>query len=269
MRRDPIVAGQFYPGDKGNWEAEVRGYLARGAAAGGQRACLAMVPHAGYMFSGSIAGKTLAQAGLEQTVLLLGPNHTGRGDALAVWPDGEWVLPGAVLEVDQDLANNLLAAHGALKKSYAAHTHEHSLEVVIPFLWAINPSTQILPCCVAEPGLDLLQEVGKSMAAQLKSEQKAVSIVVSSDMSHFISQSEAKSQDEKAIQAIKDLDPKKLYTVVREKGITMCGVLPMTLGLVIARELGAHSAELVEYGTSAEVTGDYDKVVGYAGMLVY
>ena len=269
MRRDPVVAGQFYPGDRGKWEAEVRRYLAQGAPEGGKKAKLAMVPHAGYMFSGKIAGKTLAGADLEETVLLLGPNHTGKGDALAVWPDGEWVLPGAKLSVASELAKRLLNAHSALSKSYAAHTYEHSLEVVIPFLWAINPNTRILPLAIAEPSFDLLQEVGKSLAEQLKSEQEPVSIVVSSDMSHFVSQTKAKTQVDKAIQAIKELDPKLLYTVVREEGITMCGVLPMTLGLVIAKELGAQKAELVEYGTSADTTGDYEKVVGYAGMLVY
>lgn len=269
MRRDPIVAGQFYPGDKGKWEAEVRTYLAQGKTEGQKRACLAMVPHAGYIFSGSIAGKTLAQAGLEQTVLLLGPNHTGRGEALAVWPDGQWLLPGASLGVDRDLANNILAAHPALSESYAAHTSEHSLEVILPFLWALNSNTRIVPCCVAEPAFDVLQEVGKAIARQLKGEEKPVSVVVSSDMSHFISQTEAKIKDEQAINAILELSPKKLYTIVQEQRISMCGVLPMTLGLVIANELEASEAELVEYKTSAEVTGDYNKVVGYAGMLVF
>lgn len=269
MDREPVVAGKFYSGSRQGWMNEVQGYLSGDSGSTAKQALLAMLPHAGYMFSGKVAGKTLSLIQLNETVLLLGPNHSGQGARLSVWPDGKWELPGSYLEVEESLANEVLNSHPRLEKNYTAHMYEHSLEVILPFLCAINKNTRFVPVCVAEPDFDILQDVGKKLGSTLKNWSNPVSIIVSSDMSHFIPSDQAKSKDELAIQAISELSPEKLCSTVRTNNISMCGVFPMTLGLCIARELNASGAELVDYANSGDVTGDYKQVVSYAGMLVY
>ncbi len=268
MHRTPIVADQFYPGSAATLSKQVAGFLAPPAGKTAARAILAMVPHAGYVYSGAVCGKTLGAAVLEKTILLLGPNHTGRGKRLAVWPDGAWSVPGYELAVDAETAEALIEADPRLMADYAAHMGEHSLEVILPFLCAKNPKTRIIPICVSEHDPATLAAVGANVAAALKERPAPVSIVVSSDMSHYISHDAAKKRDAMALERILALDPDGLYQTVRNQGISMCGVLPMTLGLHIALGLGATTAEIIAYATSGETSGDFSQVVGYAGALV-
>jgi hypothetical protein len=268
MMRQPAVAGQFYPGSAAALEREVRRHLAKAPPRREKPTLLAMLPHAGYVYSGETAGITAGQANLADAILLLGPNHTGMGAPLAVWDRGQWLTPMGPMDVDEDLAGELVAADARLTPDFMAHMREHSLEVLAPFLMAVNPGVKAVPVCVAENRLSELSGVARSIASALKGREKPVSIVVSSDMSHFVSHDRAKELDALALEAVLRLDPSGLHAVVRDNGITMCGVLPMTLGLMIALELGAKKALLADYSTSAEASGDYGRVVGYAGVLV-
>jgi MEMO1 family protein len=267
-KRQPVVAGQFYPGQGQALARQVAALLGEAGPREEIPTVLAMVPHAGYVFSGSVAGRTLGAARLADRTVLLGPNHTGRGQGLAVWPDGAWEIPGRLVPVDEELAGALLAAEPRLTADTAAHLGEHSLEVVLPFLAATNPGGQVVPVAVAETDPRVLAEVADSMAGVLAELGEPVSIVVSSDMSHYIPHEEARQRDALALDRILALDPDGLFSVVREHGITMCGVLPMVLGLFLAKALGAGQAVLAAYATSGEVSGDYHQVVGYAGVLV-
>ncbi|MEF2145055.1 MAG: AmmeMemoRadiSam system protein B [Desulfovibrionaceae bacterium] len=270
MIRQPIVAGQFYPSDADVLMAQVRSFLAEADPRSGKgRTLLAMAPHAGYVFSGRIAGKTLGQADLASTILLLGPNHTGMGGRFGVWPSGRWNIPGGGLDVDAELADALVQAEPRLTSDVQPHLREHSLEVLIPFLAAIDPETRIVPVTVAESSLDALLQVGAAVGRTLKGWQVPVSLVVSSDMSHYLSDIQARELDKVALDAALSLDPCKFYETVRNRRISMCGVFPMTLALAVLGELGGECmARLVAYGTSADASGDFDRVVGYAGMLV-
>ncbi|QLA16885.1 AmmeMemoRadiSam system protein B [Desulfolutivibrio sulfoxidireducens] len=267
MNRQPIVAGQFYPAGPA-LKKEVLAYLDRGREPSEKPALVTMVPHAGYIYSGAVAGKTLGRARLADTIVLLGPNHTGRGRRLAVWPDGTWLLPGGGLDVDTDLALAMLQADTRLSADYEAHLGEHCLEVLMPFLWAKNPATRIVPMVVSEYSPTVLGNVAVSLAGVIRAWPTPVSVVVSSDMSHYVSHDTAKELDSLALAEITALSPMGLFSVVRDRGITMCGVLPMTLALFLAVELGATRAEVVDYATSGEVSGDYRHVVGYAGVVV-
>lgn len=268
MDRHPIVAGRFYEGRPERLRAEVDGLLGQAGERQTEPTLLAMVPHAGYVFSGAVCGKTLGAAHLASTVVLLGPNHTGRGGRFALWPDGSWLIPGGALAVNTALAEALLAADPAIQADTAAHLGEHSLEVVLPFLHRLNPDTTIVPICISAPSLESLERVGRAVGRVLADFPEPVSMVVSSDMSHYIAHEEARKMDGMALEPVMTLDPAKLYETVRSRGITMCGVLPMTTGLYAAGELGATHAELVAYATSGEVSGDFEQVVGYAGVLV-
>lgn len=267
-KRHPVVAGQFYPGQGQALARTVAGLLEGAGPQETARTLLAMVPHAGYVYSGAVAGRTLGAARLADHILLFGPNHTGRGRPLAVWPSGAWEIPDRLVGVDTELAAALLAASPHLVPDATAHLEEHSLEVVLPFLAATNPACLVVPVCVSEPDPTVLREVAQAMAGVLAKRPDPVSIVVSSDMSHYIPQDVAKRRDALALDRVLALDPEGLYAVVRQNGITMCGVLPMVLGLYLAKALGAQEAVLAAYATSGEVSGDYHQVVGYAGVLV-
>ncbi|MBN2139458.1 MAG: AmmeMemoRadiSam system protein B [Desulfovibrionaceae bacterium] len=268
MDRQPVVAGRFYPGAPKSLAAEVSRYLGQAEPPGERRTILAMVPHAGYVFSGHVAGKTLGRARLAGTLILLGPSHTGRGARLAVWPSGRWHFPGGSLTVDRDLAAAMVQADSRLTADVEAHVGEHSLEVVLPFLWSLDPDAAIVPIAVSEPGLETLLSVGQNLAGVATGLGREVSLVVSSDMSHYLPQDLARDLDAMALSEACALDPAGLFRVVRSKGISMCGVLPMTLGLAAALKLGATKAEVAAYATSGDVSGDRRQVVGYAGVLV-
>lgn len=266
--RQPVVAGRFYPGDAAVLARETAAFLAPAEAPSDRPTLLAMAPHAGAVYSGPVAGRTLGAARLADTLLLLGPNHTGRGARLAVWPSGIWRIPGHDVPVNDALASALLDAAPQLSPDREAHLGEHSLEVLLPFLRQVRPDCRIVPVAVAEPDVSVLADTAAAMARVLARWPKPVSVVVSSDMSHYVSHDTAKKLDSLALSRALALDPEGLFRVVREAGITMCGVLPMVLGLFTVLALGARSARLAAYATSGEVSGDYEQVVGYAGVLV-
>ncbi len=265
MDRQAVVAGQFYPGSPSALRAELAEYMQGNPSQ--ERTLLAMVPHAGYVFSGGVAGKTIARANLARKIILLGPNHTGKGQKVAVWSDGKWVVPGLEVHVDPGLAEAVLQTPG-FSADYEAHLYEHSLEVILPFLGAALEDFSMVPVAVAHSDPDYLLQAGRNLSTILTNMSTDVSLVVSSDMSHYISKHQAETNDRLAIDRMLAMDPEGLYRVVAENKISMCGVLPMVLGLACVRELGAGNARLVEYSTSGEVNQDYSRVVGYAGILV-
>jgi len=268
MKRQPVVAGSFYDANPEKLNRMVDGFLALASGKREEKTRLAMVPHAGYVFSGAVCGKTLGLAHLESTILMLGPNHTGVGERFALWTEGVWDIPGGSLTVDEELAQAIAVADPSIIPDTAAHVREHSLEVILPFLRQINAGTTIVPISVSSRSFDELESVGMAIGRVLKEFGRPVSIVVSSDMSHYISHEEAKKRDLMALEAAVSLDPAGLFNTVLANDISMCGVLPMTVGLYAALEMGATKGELVAYATSGEVSGDFDQVVGYAGVLV-
>lgn len=268
MDRQPIVSGQFYPGSAEALSRQVGEYLAAGGPRAEKPTLLAMVPHAGYPYSGPTAGKVMAAANLADTIVMLGPNHSGRGRTLAVWPEGGWQTPVGRMRVESGLADALIEAEPRLNRDYEAHMYEHSLEVVVPFIAAVKPGARIVPICVAEHRLEVLLSVAKNVAGAIARWSGPVSMVVSSDMSHYVPHETAKERDGMALKAVQALDPAALFTVVRRENISMCGVLPMTLGLAVAKALGAGEAKVVDYSTSGDTSGDFQRVVGYAGVIV-
>lgn len=266
--RRPVWAGQFYPAGAEELRRMVAGFLAAAGPRDAATTILAMCPHAGYVYSGGVAGRTLGQANLAATVLMLGPKHTPYGAPLALWDAGRWLYPGGGASVDSALAEVLRRAEPRLTPDTAGHAQEHSLEVMLPFLAAINPEVRVVPLAVGVEGAERLAEIGEHIGRALAAYPEPVSILVSSDMSHQIPDGEARRRDSLALEAALTLDPLALYRTVTEHRISMCGVLPMTIGLAAARALGAVKARVTAYATSGDVTGDRERVVGYAGVLV-
>jgi len=263
MVREPAVAGRFYSGEPAALAREVDRLL----APEGQRirSLGVVVPHAGFVYSGAIAGAVYARVEVPGRVLVLGPNHTGEGEPVALFPRGSWRLPFAEIPIDAELTR-ALAASPLVVEDAAAHRHEHSLEVQVPFLARARADVAIAALCLARLSFPDCEALGKHVARAAAA--CGALVVASSDMSHYVSAAQAREKDALAIERILALDAEGLHEVVRRERISMCGAIPATVMLVAARELGATRAELVRYGSSGDVSGDDRSVVGYAGILV-
>ncbi len=263
MDREPAVAGRFYTNRADDLRREVDGFL----QAGGERvrAKGIVAPHAGYVYSGAIAGAVYARVDVPARVLVIGPNHSGQGAEIALWPDGAWRLPTGAVPVDPELTA-ALAASPLVERDAEAHLLEHSLEVQVPFLVRARPDVAIAALCLGRLRFLDCEALGK-VVARAASATGAL-VVASSDMSHYVTAAVAREKDHLALARILALDPEGLYAVVHRERISMCGIIPATVMLVAALEQGATRAELVRYGSSGDVTGDDREVVGYAGVLV-
>ena len=264
-KRQPAVAGSFYPGAMEPLLREVDSYLT--ASKDLVEAKMVVVPHAGYVYSGPTAGATLAMVNVPKRVILLGPKHRRSGARGAVPAANEWNFPLGNVPVDRELAN-LIIDHTDLESDDLAHRHEHSLEVLVPFLWRRNPDLALTPVALGLHDLDELKAMGEGIARVISGLNEPVLIAASTDMSHQIPIDEAKRMDQMAIDKILALDPEGLYDTVFANNISMCGVIPTTAALFAANAYGASKAKLVKYTTSADATGDTSSVVGYAGIIV-
>jgi AmmeMemoRadiSam system protein B len=267
MNRKEAVAGQFYPDNKNQLEAMVK-RLMRPASAP-KPAFMAMVPHAGYIYSGSLCGQVLGAIEIPARVLLLGPNHRANAAAPAALAEYQaWQTPLGLVEADRQLADLLLAGSPLFALDNRAHVREHSLEVVLPFLQTARPGVKICALSLGFLSLEDIEELGRSTAAAITGLGEPVLLVVSSDMNHYQPAERTLSLDNMALEQIMALDPGGLYQVVRKNGITMCGMLAAALGLRAALSLGARQAHLTGHSHSGMVTGDNSQVVGYAGLWV-
>ncbi len=267
MTRMPAVAGQFYPGNPAQLTASLQQLLPGIGEEDKQLALAVVVPHAGYVYSGATAGLTFSQVQVPATVLLLGPNHHGRGAPLALGTE-DWDMPLGTVAVDRVFSRLLQEQEPLIAVDNDAHLLEHSLEVQLPFLQMANRSLEIVPLVVSRVALSTCREVGLSIARSIAAYPGSVLLVVSTDMSHYVSRTQASAQDHLALQHIVQLDPEGLYTTVMDQRISMCGVIPTTIMLYAVRELGATQVELVQYTDSGAVSGDWAQVVGYAGLRI-
>lgn len=266
MIRKSRVAGQFYSANPTALRKEVA--LLIDEKQSKERALGLVSPHAGYMFSGKVAGACFSKAKLTKTVVILGPNHTGLGALFSIMAQGSWQMPLGNIEVDAELAKRILQKSKYLEQDTKAHLHEHSIEVQLPFLQFFLPSVKIVPIIVSSADFQVYDEIGGAITKSLKEAREDCLIVASSDMTHYETQETAKANDNLAIEAILKLDGKELLRRVEKFNITMCGYGPTVCMLSAARNLGAKEARLIKYQTSAEASGDYSSVVGYAGILV-
>ncbi len=181
---------------------------------------------------------------------------------------GDWETPLGDIAVDRELADEILSSCRHFSSDDAAHRHEHSLEVQVPFIQYCNPDASLVPVCIGHLSIEALVESGEALADIISSHAEPILIVASSDMTHFESAEQAKTKDTVALAHVENIDPEGLYKTVRDNRISMCGVLPSVVMLAAARKLGAKKGEVVAYGTSGDVTGDNRDVVGYASVIV-
>ncbi len=266
MIRNPVVSGQFYPESPSQLKTMIEGMVDEKAV---KEEVIGLVsPHAGYIYSGPVAGAVISKIKFKDTFIIMGPSHTGMGKPLSIMTEGAWKTPLGEVEIDSALGKQILATSSHLEEDYVAHQHEHSIEVQLPFLQYFKSDIKIVPIILAYSSGAIYKEIGKELARAVKKLNKEVIIIASSDMTHYEPQESAQRKDNKAIEAILDLNEDELLKRVDELDISMCGYAPAVSLISAAKELGATGAELVRYQTSGDTTGDYSAVVGYAGIII-
>jgi len=264
--RTAAVAGQFYPRDQEGLLKAV-GKLVDATVLKQEARCVVM-PHAGYLYSGPVAGKTISHVNVKDTVLILGPNHTGLGLPYSIISEGAWETPLGEVKIDSVLAKLMLQGSEFIKIDENAHMFEHSIEVELPFLQYFNKDLSIVPMVISDFNLQYFKSVGEEIARAIKQHAKPTLIVASTDMTHYQPHDIAKNKDAQAIEAILKLDVEGLRKTIKQLNVSMCGFAPVAVAIYACSALGAKKAELIDYKTSGDITGDYSNVVGYAGIII-
>lgn len=266
MHRRPAVAGRFYPARPQELTRDLERYIERVSSP--ERAVGCVVPHAGIMYSGHVAGAVYGRLEPAASYIILCPNHTGAGRPLAIMSAGDWETPLGDVPIDSPLAEALKRACPALEEDAEAHRFEHSLEVQLPFLQHLQRNFRFVPIAVGVGRYEPLAELGRALARVVALAAPRPLLVASSDLNHYEPDGVNRLKDRQAIDQILALDPRGLYDTVHRERISMCGYGPTVAVLTAARELGARQAELVRYATSGDITGDRSAVVGYAGIVI-
>jgi len=264
--RHPAVAGRFYPRNPAALLADVQSYLAFDADPIPAAGCV--VPHAGYMYSGHVAGAVYARLDIPARCILMCPNHTGRGQPLAIMSQGTWETPLGPVSIDSELAGALQQRFPLLTEDADAHRTEHAAEVELPFLQVRRSQFTFVPIALGTSRFQVLERLGEAIAEVVAAQAGRVLIIASSDMNHYENDAITRTKDHQAIERILALDARGLFDVVMKEDISMCGLGPTVAMLTAAKRLSATHAELIKYATSGDVSGDRDTVVGYAGVVV-
>ncbi len=280
--REPAVAGLFYDADPERLRKQIEwsfshpigpGRVPEPSTTRKRRNYGYVAPHAGYIYSGPVAAHTYAEIageGPAETYIIIGPNHTGLGTLVSVYPSGKWRTPLGEVEVDEEFVKELVMGSEYADLDVKAHLYEHSVEVQIPFLqYLFGNSFRIVPIVVWEQTPMLMRDLAKGIERAVEATGRDITIIASTDFSHYVPYEEAYRRDKFAIDAILELDPEKLFKTIREHDISMCGPGGVMTLLYYARMKGASGAELLKYATSGDTSGDKSSVVGYASIKVF
>jgi MEMO1 family protein len=264
--RLPAVAGRFYPDNPQELIAQVREYAKPQPDETPRQAQACLVPHAGYRFSGHVAGAVFSRIVLHKKFVILGVRHRPLGEAIAMISRGAWRTPLGDVPIDDALAVALRNECPIVREDPVAHSAEHSLEVQLPFLQVLSPGFAFVPIALGTLRFGDLVAVGEALARVLAA-HPSVLLLTTSDLNHYQDDATTRVKDRKAIDQILALNPRGLYDVCRNEDISMCGLGPTVAMLTALRMLATTRPELVRYATSADVSGDTTNVVGYAGFI--
>lgn len=265
--RQPAVADRFYPGSPEELAFTVNEFMVGNDSADKQKAFAVVAPHAGYIYSGALAAETLSSVEIPETVIIIGPNHRGQGAPVAL-STATWDMPSGQVPVDKEICKLILRYCPAIKIDELAHKYEHSLEVQIPFLQMLQKNLSIVPLVVSHISYPLCEKVADALANAISVCARHILIVASSDMSHYEPRKNTEKMDQLALQCLEQLDPNNLYRTVIDNRISMCGVIPVVIALLVAKAQGGKKYRLVGYTDSGYVSGDTGQVVGYAGVVI-
>ncbi len=269
--RHAAVAGTWYPGTRETLREEVDRHLAAAADRVVKNPIALIAPHAGLMYSGPVAAYAYqAVAGCHyDAVVLVGPSHFVGFEGAAIWPRGSWQTPFGDLTVDRAVAAALMAATPALREHPIAHLREHSLEMQLPFLGRLLPTTPIVPIVIGFQTRQIADTLGAALGRAIAELPGRVLLVASSDLSHYHDARVAGDMDAVVVRHVSALDPDGLMSALEEEPGHACGGGPMVAVLRAARQLGASRAEVLRYADSGDVSGDKTAVVGYMAAAIW
>ncbi len=265
--RPAILPGRFYAAEPDMLRQQIMQWMP--PAKEKREAFMIMLPHAGHAFCGHIIGATLKDIHLPDRIIILCPNHTGNGHPLGVWPSGQWETPLGSVSIDTALATELIDGNAGFQADTFSHAKEHSIEVLLPFFQIAAPQSQIVPVCVGTQNLTHLRAAAQAIAHSWKKENmenKPFLLVISSDMNHFESEDITHTKDNLALEQVMQMDAQSLLELTSKEKISMCGRAAMALGILTAQLCRPVSPNMTLHDTSARLTGDTQRVVGYAGM---
>ncbi|MCK5581597.1 MAG: AmmeMemoRadiSam system protein B [Candidatus Omnitrophica bacterium] len=269
--KKPNVSGQFYEANPQRLSSHIKSFLKAADVAPTERDVeIVISPHAGHMFSGGVAAygyKAVSRKNFK-TIVVLAPSHYYATDGISVWQSGGYQTPLGTLNVDEDFAAQLVNAHEKFSFDPQAFEREHSLEVQLPFLQTIFTDFKLVPVIVGQPSFETLQALAKSLNRIIGSRDDVL-VVLSTDMSHFHDDAFARKMDHRTLEAIKSFDIEKLWKQCKTGMMELCGIMPVTAGLLLAKERGLTGLEVLKYANSSDVTGDKGRVVGYASIIIF
>ncbi len=272
MIRGAAVADAFYPADKEVLSGQVEAMLARAKVSEQLKDAISFVaPHAGYNYSGAIAAYAYNAVALQSkarkidTYVIIGPNHTGMGEPIAVSKQ-DWRTPLGIVKNDAELANQIISASPSITADEEAHMEEHSIEVQLPFLQSVVASPRCVFICMGRQSYDLSYELAMAIGKAEQKLKRNVTVIASSDMNHYESAETAGSKDMPALRAIERLEAKQFHELIKKSHDSACGYGPMAVSALFGFDHGARKGVLLKYGNSGEETGDYKSVVAYASM---
>jgi len=273
MIREPVVAGQFYPGTETELRNTIRECIDHEYGPGNKPSTLnekifgIVCPHAGYVYSGPTAChsyKSIVSQSPE-LVIIIGPNHFGVGEDVATMIDAEWKTPLGIVQVDSDSAKQIAEISNFIEIDEYSHSQDHSLEVQVPMLQEIlSNDFQILPIILRSQNMSTAIDVGNAVSKI--AEKKNAIIVASSDFTHYEENSFAHQQDKALIEPILEMNLERFYHVLNERRVTACGYGAIASTMIACKNMGAKKGELLSYATSGDVSGDTESVVGYGSI---
>ena len=280
MLRQPAVAGSFYPNDPDKLKELIEssflddagvGYVPElNSFDGSDYPINIMVPHAGYQYSGAIASHgycEIVKNGFPEVFIIISPNHTGFGSEISVFNEGEWITPLGNIEVDSEFANKIIDSSDIASADFSAHLREHSIEVQLPFLQYFSSDFTIVPITMGKQTFVTSNDLANAIFNAANELNKSYCVIASTDLSHFNNQEKANKVDGFVLEDIEEMNEFKLFEEVVQYNITMCGYGPVMTAISLSKRCGKNNSEILAYGTSGDVSGDFTSVVGYASGI--
>ena len=281
MLRKPAVNGTFYPDNKEELRESIKDSFLSSFGIGslpdnvkdfeGENYPInVMVPHAGFVYSGpvdSFGYYEIAKHGIPDVFIILSPNHTGFGSEVSVYNDGEWSTPLGNVSVDKEFADTIISLSDIATADFQAHAKEHSIEVQLPFLQFLSDNFEIVPITIGAQTLANSSDLGTAIVKAGEKLSKSYCVIASTDLSHFNNQEKANKVDGFLLEDIEEMNEFKLLEEIIQYNITMCGYGPVMTNIIISKMTGKNDCEILAYGTSGDISGDFSQVVGYASAM--
>ena len=280
MLRQPAVAGAFYPDNPEKLVELIESSFLDDAGVGHipklksfedkDYPINVMVPHAGYQYSGAIASHgycKIVENGFPEVFIIISPNHTGFGSEISVFNEGSWITPLGNVEVDAEFADAVIDASDFASADFSAHIREHSIEVQLPFLQYFSDDFKIVPITMGRQNFVTSSDLAKAIFEAAEKLDKSYCVIASTDLSHFNNQEKANKVDAFVLEDIEEMNEFKLFEEVVQYNITMCGYGPVMATMSLSKKVNKNTSEILAYGTSGDVSGDFTSVVGYASGI--